>query len=212
MAGFSFSAGCSNNMLAARERGMVNASTWGRRHGVSAAAVVEVMRPGEAHHTGTGRRGRSRLTPVLPDDLEPTGEQLAAMRAFDAAARAAKAAPPRVERACVARYLRWPKSPRARRVPAEVVQPLAEIRLFADGRMEAVEADGRVTTHWERLGGLVVARDGQVVVTANLNSVYDDAETIAARIAPRVDSAGPAGGLVAARAARSITLPAAPGR
>lgn len=208
MAGFDFSAGCSNNMLAARARGMVNAGTWGRRFRVSAAAVVAVMRPTEAHHTGTGLRGRSRLTPVLPGYLQPTEEQLAAMRAFDSAAKAAKAAkaaPPRVERDRVARYLRWPTSRLARRIPTEVVERLSEVWVFADGRMKAVKVDGRTTICWEQLSGLVVARAGQVIFTANVNAEFDDAEKIAARIAPRVDSAGPAGGLVAAQAAGSIT-------
>ena len=84
MAGFNFAAGASNNMIDARERGMVNVGDWARRHGCSAAAAVDVMAPTEAHHTGTGHRGKSRLTPVIAGDLEPTPEQIAAMKKFDA--------------------------------------------------------------------------------------------------------------------------------
>jgi hypothetical protein len=83
MAGFDFAAGRSNNMVEAELRGMVTIGRWGKRFGVSAAAVEAVMRPSEAHHTGTGRRGKSRLTPVIDSTLEPTAEQLAAMQAFD---------------------------------------------------------------------------------------------------------------------------------
>lgn len=87
MAGFNFELGRSNNMVTAEERGMVTLGRWGRRHGVSARAVQEVMRPTEAHHTGTGRRGTSRLTYVIEADREPTAEQLAAMRAWDSGQR-----------------------------------------------------------------------------------------------------------------------------
>ena len=83
MAGFDFDRGRSNNMVEAESRGCLTAGRWGKRYGVSAAAVVAIMQPTEAHHTGTGRRGRSRLTAVLPGELVPTAEQLAAMRAFD---------------------------------------------------------------------------------------------------------------------------------
>lgn len=83
MAGFNYELGRSNNMVSAEERGMITLGRWARRHGVSAGAAQEVMRPSEAHHTGTGRRGTSRLTPVLPGALEPTAEQLEAMRAWD---------------------------------------------------------------------------------------------------------------------------------
>lgn len=87
MAGFNFELGRSNNMVTAEERGMVTLGRWGRRHGVSARAVQEVMRPTEAHHTGTGRRGKSRLTYVIAAATTPTAEQLAAMRAWDAGQR-----------------------------------------------------------------------------------------------------------------------------
>ena len=88
MSGFNFEVGRSNNMLDAEERGMLTAGRWGRLHGgFSATAVVAVMRPSEAHHTGTGRRGKSRLTPVLDGDVGPTAEQTVAMRAFDAGDR-----------------------------------------------------------------------------------------------------------------------------
>jgi hypothetical protein len=87
MAGFDYAAGRSNNMVEAESRGMVTIGRWARRFKVSAAAAVAVMRPTEAHHTGTGRRGKSRLTPVIDAATEPTAEQLAAMRAFDAGDR-----------------------------------------------------------------------------------------------------------------------------
>jgi hypothetical protein len=97
MAGFNFSAGRSNNMLAAEAAGMVTIGRWAKRHGVSAKAAESVMRPTEAHHTGTGRRGSTRLTYVIEGSKEPTPEQLEAMRAFDAGAR------PQIKGA----YLRW---------------------------------------------------------------------------------------------------------
>lgn len=87
MACFNYELGRSNNMVAAEERGMVTLGRWAKRHGVSARAAQEVMRPTEAHHTGTGRRGKSRLTYVIAGDLEPTAEQLAAMREWDAGQR-----------------------------------------------------------------------------------------------------------------------------
>lgn len=87
MAGFNYELGRSNNMVAAEERGMITLGRWGRRYGVSARAVQEVMRPTEAHHTGTGRRGKSRLTYVIEAATTPTAEQLAAMRAWDAGQR-----------------------------------------------------------------------------------------------------------------------------
>lgn len=83
MAGFDFAAGRSNNMVAAEAAGKITIGRWAKRHGVSARAAIEVMRPAEAHHTGTGRRGKSRLTPVIAADLEPMPEQLAAMQAWD---------------------------------------------------------------------------------------------------------------------------------
>jgi hypothetical protein len=83
MAGFDYAQGRSNNMVAAEDRGMVTIGRWAKRHGVSARAAIEVMRPTEAHHTGTGRRGKSRLTAVIAGDCEPTAEQVAAMQAWD---------------------------------------------------------------------------------------------------------------------------------
>jgi len=201
MAGFDFSSGCSNNMLAARDRGMVNAGIWGKRYRVSAAAVMAVMEPTEAHHTGTGHRGRSRLTPVLPGDLEPTAEQVAAMREFDRAAREAKAAPVTILTGCTVRYLQFHRYARTRagRRPDEVID-----------RDRTVELRGGAP-QLKMLPGLVlVGPDGQVLVE-NVNSRFESATEIAARIAPRANSAGPAGDLVAATAAAgSITRPTGP--
>lgn len=89
MAGFDYSAGRSNNMIAAEERGMITIGRWAKAHGVSARAATEVMNPTEAHHTGTGRRGTSRLTPVIAGDMVPSAEQLAAMQAWDRGQRPA---------------------------------------------------------------------------------------------------------------------------
>lgn len=83
MAGFNYELGRSNNMVEAERRGMITIGRWAKRYGVSARAAVEVMQPCEAHHTGTGRRGKSRLTPVIESDLEPTAEQLERMKAWD---------------------------------------------------------------------------------------------------------------------------------
>jgi hypothetical protein len=83
MAGFNHDLGRSNNMLAAEERGQVTVGRWAKKYGVTARAAVEVMNPSEAHHTGTGRRGKSRLTPVINESTVPTAEQLEAMKAWD---------------------------------------------------------------------------------------------------------------------------------
>jgi hypothetical protein len=83
MAGFNFEEGRSHNMCAAEARGMVTIGRWAKRHKVSARAACEVMQPTEAHHTGTGRHGKSRLTPVISAATEPTADQLAAMQAWD---------------------------------------------------------------------------------------------------------------------------------
>jgi hypothetical protein len=83
MAGFNHNAGRSNNMVEAEEHGLVTIGRWAKKHGVTARAAVEVMNPSEAHHTGTGRRGKSRLTPVILESTTPTGEQLEAMKAWD---------------------------------------------------------------------------------------------------------------------------------
>lgn len=87
MAGFNYEAGRSNNMVAAEAAGKVVISRWARKYKVSAAAAVAVMQPAEAHHTGTGRRGKSRLTPVIDANAVPTDAQLAAMLAWDAGDR-----------------------------------------------------------------------------------------------------------------------------
>ena len=87
MAGFNYELGRSNNMVTAESRGMITIGRWAKKHGCSAAAAVAVMWPSEAHHTGTGRRGKSRLTAVIDRELVPTAEQLEAMRAFDAGRR-----------------------------------------------------------------------------------------------------------------------------
>jgi len=83
MAGFDYAAGRSNNMVEAEARGMVTIGRWAKRHGISARAAKAIMRPSEAHHTGTGFRGRSRLTPVIDADTEPSADELAEMRAYD---------------------------------------------------------------------------------------------------------------------------------
>ena len=99
MAGFDYQAGRSNNMVLAESNGKVTIGRWAKRHGVSARAAVEVMRPSEAHHTGTGRVGKSRLTPVIGRAVEPSPAELSAMRAWDRGDR------PRV----MGWYVRWTK-------------------------------------------------------------------------------------------------------
>jgi len=89
MAGFDHQLGRSNNMVLAEAAGKVTIGRWAKRHKVSARAAVEVMRPGEAHHTGTGHRGKSRLTPVIDSTVEPTSEQVTAMQAWDRGERPA---------------------------------------------------------------------------------------------------------------------------
>ena len=182
MAGFDYEAGRSNNMVAAEGRGMVTIGRWAKRFGVSAAAAVNVMRPAEAHHTGTGRRGKSRLTPVIDGDTEPTAVQVAAMKALDAAAKHLKEAPPTIIRDCVVRYITWPTSRWARRIPTEQVEAVQSVELHADGTIECVDPYGHRTVNWQRLSGLVIAKDGQVVAERNVNADYDDAAAIAARI------------------------------
>lgn len=85
MAGFNFEKGRSNNMVEAEEsRGKITIGRWAKKINVSARAAIAVMQPTEAHHTGTGRRGKSQLTSVIDADLVPTTDQVAAMRAWDA--------------------------------------------------------------------------------------------------------------------------------
>lgn len=217
MAGFNFELGRSNNMVAAESRGMITIGRWAKRFKVTAAAAVAVMQPPEAHHTGTGRRGKSRLTQVIDSAVEPTAEQIETMRDFDRAAKAAKEAPPTIVEDCAARYITWPTTRGARRVPTEHVKLLFSVEMFADGTVAATElveefravtpeeiaahvaagkpawtaprsvctgrlVAGRRTTGWEKLSGLVVARDGEIVYTANVNAAYDNAAAIAKRI------------------------------
>lgn len=191
MAGFNHTAGRSNNMVAAEERGMEVVSTWGKRHGVSAAAALAVMRPSEAHHTGTGRRGKSRLTYVL-SGTEPTTEQLEAMREHDRAAKAAKSAPPIVVHDCALRFVvfghltgNYGRIIRRNCVPQEEIRACAEVHIFATGEVAAVMADGAQYGGYQKKSGLIIAKDGMVIFAANVNDKYDDAKAIAARIAPR---------------------------
>ena len=83
VSGFNYEVGRSNNMVAAEENGQVTIGRWAKRHGVSARAACEIMQPSEAHHTGTGRRGKSRLTPVIARETVPSADQLASMKAWD---------------------------------------------------------------------------------------------------------------------------------
>jgi hypothetical protein len=182
MSGFNYAAGRSNNMMAAESRGMVTIGRWARQYGVSAAAAVEVMRPGEAHHTGTGRVGKSRLTPVIDGDREATPEEISVMKELDRAAKAARAAPPREVPGCTARWLSWPGRYARRRFPEEQIEYGLVALLFADGRIECRHDDGRATRRWERLSGLVIACGGEIVVADNVNRQYDDPAEIARRI------------------------------
>ena len=186
MAGFNYECGRSNNMVAAESRGLITIGRWAKRHGVSAAAAVAVMNPNEAHHTGTGRFGKSRLTPVIDADATPTNEQLAEMKAFDAKAAADKAAAPTIYADCVCRYLTFPTSRCAKsRRPTEHVEKVAAVELFAAGEVACVETSGRRTIGWHKLAGLVVAVDGKLIYHHNVNLAYDDVDAIVARISPK---------------------------
>lgn len=179
MAGFNYELGRSNNMVAAEEAGKITIGRWAKRFRVSARAAVAIMRPSEAHHTGTGRRGKSRLTPVIEGDREPTSDQLAAMREFDRAAKAARSAPPLTR--CVIRWLEWPGfSSRlgrfrrgADRTPLERIERDVTVSLDKNG----VPLDKAYRTG----SGLVVAHKGKVIFT-NCNPQFDNAATIATRI------------------------------
>lgn len=181
MAGFNYELGRSNNMVSAEDRGMITIGRWAKKHKVSAAAAQAIMQPSEAHHTGTGRRGKSRLTAVIAGDLVPTQEQLAAMRDFDVQAKAAKVAPPRVINDCVFRRLEWPGRIAKSRVPTEVIAR-GDALIYADGRIARRENDGRERTGWEKFSGVVIAHEGQPVFWNNLNARYDAPDEIAARI------------------------------
>jgi len=81
--GYDYGEGRSRRMIQAEVEGKITIGRWAKRHGVSVRAAVEVMALTEAHHTGTGRRGRTRLTYVIEADAEPTTEQLEAMQAWN---------------------------------------------------------------------------------------------------------------------------------
>lgn len=179
MAGYNYNAGRSNNMVAAESEGKVVVSQWAKRYRVSAAAAVEVMQPGEAHHTGTGRRGKSRLTPVLDWEQEPTEAKLAAMRQFDADKKAAKTAAPVIHRGCIARWVYFTRRGGCY-VPNEKVEKVAVVEL-QNGSIRCRQA-GEWTIGWEKLSGLVIAKAGQVVVESKINRLYDNAAEIARRI------------------------------
>lgn len=177
MAGFNYELGRSNNMVAAEDRGMITIGRWAKRHGVSAAAAQEIIRPTEAHHTGTGRRGKSRLTFVIASEIEPTAGQLSAMREFDRAAKSAKESAAVIYEHCARRYITWPTTRGARRVPTEHVEGPGTLAVFADGRLEW---NGLAGT--EKKSGLIVAREGRLIYHANVNLAFDSLETIAKRI------------------------------
>lgn len=190
MSGFNYELGKSNNALDAIERGMTTLGRWAKRHGVSAAAAESVMRPTEYHHTGTGRRGKSRATWYVAADLEPTAEHLSAMKEFDRAAKVAKQAPPTVYIDCVCRRLYFPRYARTRagKRPEERIDRVHEVRIFADGRIACLEANSAnpalsadVTTGWEKMPGVVIAKDGELIYD-NVNARFDDANEIAKRI------------------------------
>ncbi|MFA5266290.1 MAG: hypothetical protein WC378_20900 [Opitutaceae bacterium] len=172
-------------MVSAEAAGKITIGRWAKRFGVSAAAAVEVMSPTEAHHTGTGWRGKSRLTPVIDSDSTPTDAQVAAMKAFDESAKAAKSAPPRIVENCVVRYVTWPTTRYARRKPTEHVEAVAAVELFATGAIACVAKSGKRTTHWHKLSGLVIAKDGKIVGHCNVNRAYDEPDEIAKTICQR---------------------------
>ena len=192
MAGFDYSAGRSNNMVAAESRGMITIGRWAKRHGVSAAAAVAVIRPHEAHHTGTGRRGTSRLTPVVDSATEPTAAQLSAMVEHDRLS-----AQSRTIGGCRVRWLSWPTSRTARRLPSDHLE-LRGVDVVIDGH-------GRVE-RWERQSGVVIVGPDGAVVFENIDGRYDDLAAIVRRLtAPAAPAVAPASRPVPA-------APAAPAR
>ena len=183
MAGFNYSLGRSNNMVSAESRGMITIGRWAKKIKVSAAAARYVMQPREAHHTGTGHTGKSRLTSVIDEATNPTDEQLREMRAFDASASVEKSAAPLQLESCVARYVEWPGRAAKRRFPTEMIARLDQLLIYADGRIMAKRSDrDGLTTSWEKKSGLVIAQNGRVCITKNLNDRFDDAIAIAQRI------------------------------
>jgi hypothetical protein len=196
MAGFNFLAGRSNNMVLAESQGKITIGRWGKRYKVSAAAVMRIMCPTEAHHTGTGYRGKSRLTYVIHGETVPTEEQLERMRKFDADRRAAKAylaerlAPSQDTKAeqhfenCVARFKVFPSFPSRDRRPFEKFVRLETVKIHCDGKIVAKELGyAAATPGWHRRSGLMIMdAAGEIVAERNIFIEYDDAVEIAASL------------------------------
>lgn len=183
MAGFNYGLGRSNNMVAAEASGKITIGRWAKRHKVSAAAAGAVMQPCEAHHTGTGRPGKSRLTPVIQADREPTADQLARMQEFDRAQQ--EPLPTPVTHAdCVIRWVEFDNLTGAygriiRRncVPREVIERGSyTVEFCRDKKSGELEIN-------DKRCGLVVVQAGGLICSANINIAHDDVDAIAARLA-----------------------------
>ena len=176
MAGFNFELGRSNNMVAAEERGMVTIGRWARKYHVTAKAAKIVMDPDEAHHTGTGRPGKSRLTYVIERDTVPTDAQLVKMRAIDAGETITKTD-------CMVRWLEFEHvigrfGKHLGRRPVEHAVSDATVVFDAANRVALV--NGRDASHW--CGLIVLEADGTLLSAERVNGFYESVDSISARL------------------------------
>lgn len=179
MAGFDYSQGKSNNALAAEAGGKITLGRWAKRYGVTAAAAKAVMNVYEYHHTGTGRRGKSRETYYIASTWQASPEQIAEMKAWDRTARLAKAGIGAIDHNdCVVRWIEWNGRYGRRWTANEQIERGRCVRVLADGVIEigGFKGDAR------KLSGLVVAKEGKVIVESNVNPTYGSAAEIAERI------------------------------
>lgn len=151
---------------------MLTLGRWARRHKLraSAAAVLAVMQPTEAHHTGTGRVGKSRISYVLPASQAPTQEQREAMLAHDAEQ-------PVVYENCTVRRTifsdltgNYGRIIRRNCVPSEKIT-----------RATVTIHHGEVVGYERAASLLILAADGSVLVD-RLNEKYDDRSAVLARM------------------------------
>lgn len=170
MAGFNYEAGKSNNMVSAEARGMLTLGRWAKKFGVkaTAAAVKAVMQPTEAHHTGTGRVGKSRLSFVLDSAVGPNAEQIARMIDFDAAE-------PQVFLNCICRETvfgnlsgAYGRIIRRKCVPSEKIS-----------RRTVAMLRGKPT--FKACSLLIIDESGEIIFDG-LNREYDDFDTTVARM------------------------------
>lgn len=186
MVGFNYERGRSNNMVDAESRGMMTVGRWANRYGVSARAVIVIMHPTEAHHTGAGHVGRSQLTPVLHYTHTPTNAELVAMRDFDRT--------PLIDHLdCTARWLHWTTQRYRnrgrtcrRRVPHPVVSLGTTVRVDCQGGIQSINGKPAY-----RLAGVVILSSTGELIAHSRVSPYENLSEITADLRRRASEQPP---------------------